>query len=62
MKWLALGFALVGIAAIVAGFKLDKISSFDDGSFINELVLFIAGGVCVLIGVAMFAVLAFANL
>lgn len=61
MKWIAVAFLLIGIAAIVTGFKMDKVSSFTGGSFINEIILFVAGGACILIGLAMLAVLAFAN-
>ena len=62
MKWLALALIIAGIASIVAAFRSDSASSFEDGSFLGEIGLFVLGACLGLSGLVMFAVLLFRSL
>jgi hypothetical protein len=52
---------LFGLALIVSAARLDKTASFDDGSFLFEVVIGMAGGVCFVAGVIWAAVLMFSD-
>ncbi len=53
MKWVALGFLVVGIGLIVGGLQVDKHSTLTDTSFANETLMFLVGGACLIIAVVL---------
>ena len=59
MKWLALVFVVIGVVAIAKGIAMNSTSSFDNGTFLGQMVLW-GGGVCFVgIGIAIFLIVAF---
>lgn len=50
---------IVGIAALIAAYLMDRWSSFDNGGFMIQIVLIIAGGVAIVMGLVWKFVLAF---
>lgn len=62
MKWIALGLILLGAALVWFAMHLDARSSFDDGSFLNEMVVGLVGAVCIVVGFVIFGILVFLNL
>lgn len=61
-KWIALALVIAGIAAIVKAARKDPRASFDDGSFIGVIVLYVIGIVLVIAGLIVFAVILFQRL
>lgn len=61
-KWIALAMLIAGIVAVLKAASMDSTSSFNDGSFLVQIVLFILGGVLGLGGILTFAVIAFNHL
>lgn len=61
-KWVALAMLIAGIVAVLKAMNMDSTSSFNDGSFLVQIVLFILGGALGLGGLLTFAVIAFNHL
>lgn len=61
MKWVALALIVAGIVLLIKAVRRDHDASFDDGSFLGEMLDVIGGIVCLAAGVIWLAVLLFAS-
>lgn len=61
-KWVALAMIVAGIVAILKAMNMDSTSSFEDGSFLGQISLFVIGAVLGIGGIGTIAVLAFRHL
>ena len=62
MKWLALFLVVAGIVMMATALRSDQTASFDDGSFIWEMLLGGAGALSLIVGLLIFLVDAFTAL
>lgn len=51
MKWIALALIIVGVVLLIRAFTLDRTSSFDDGSFILQILVGGLGAVLIAAGI-----------
>jgi hypothetical protein len=61
-KYWALSLLALGIFLLVAAARMDSKSSFDDGSFLLQIVAGLAGAGCIAVACIWFAVLFFMGL
>ena len=45
-----IGLLLVGIVLLIIGWRMDSKSSFEDGSFLIQMLALVAGGVMIIVG------------
>lgn len=62
MKWVAVGLVVFGCLLIGLAWSWDATSSYNDGSFLTEMVIGIAGAIMVVSGILMLAGLALVGL
>ncbi|MEN6535669.1 MAG: hypothetical protein ABFD89_18540 [Bryobacteraceae bacterium] len=56
MKYVALGLLVAGLLLIGLAFRKDSRSSFEDGSFLGQILLAAGGVVCLAAAIGIFAV------
>jgi len=61
-KWIILSLVIFGIILLVISYKVDKKTSFEDGSFLVQMVAIIAGILFIIVGIIWFLVLIFNGL
>lgn len=62
MKWIPLALIAIGIVAIIFAIRAGRTSSFDDGTFIMQIIVGLCGAAGIVIGGVWLAVLFFINL
>jgi F0F1-type ATP synthase assembly protein I len=59
MKWIPVGLIIVGLVVLARAFKGDRAASFEDGSFLLEIVKVLAGIALIVAGLVWLAISAF---
>jgi hypothetical protein len=62
MRYIAFALIAAGIAALLAGWRMDAKSSFHDGSFVWQILLFLIAAGCIAAGSIWLGLLVFLGL
>lgn len=61
-KWIILCLIIFGIISLLQSYRMDATSSFEDGSFLVQMIAAVVGIGCIVVGIIWFLVLLFNGL